>query len=272
MTTTTHERTGTPWLLQSLPVRDYRAPKWFERLPVWASTGGVLAFLIAVSVVLRTRYIGGEFWSDEALAVGIASPPLSAIPGILRHDGSAPLYYLLLHVWISAFGSGETVTHAFSLLLGTISIPVAMWAGWSLAGRRAGMLAAALFAVSAFFTQFAQETQAWELLGLIGLVASVTFVHAFVFGRRASLVAFTISMALMLYTSFWAILFWFGAAIALLIVRRSGVRDDRLGREAALAFGVALLLFVPWIPTLAYQIGHTTSPWTYADHAGATFP
>ena len=38
---------------------------------------------------------------DEATSVGIASPLLwGSIPGILGQDGSAPLYYLLLHVWI----------------------------------------------------------------------------------------------------------------------------------------------------------------------------
>jgi len=30
-----------------------------------------------------------------------------------------------------------------------------MWAGWSLFGRRAGMLAAVLFAFSAFLTEYA---------------------------------------------------------------------------------------------------------------------
>ena len=38
---------------------------------------------------------------DEGIAVGISSHSLSAIPGILRYDGSPPLYYLLLHVWMS---------------------------------------------------------------------------------------------------------------------------------------------------------------------------
>ncbi len=42
--------------------------------------------------------------------------------------------------------------------------------------------------------------------------------------------------------------------------------------DAAIAFGVGLLLFVPWIPNLIYQIGHTTSPWGFADFTGATFP
>ncbi len=135
-TTSTKRRGPTPWLLQVPEVRDYGAPQWFERLPRWIGIGGVLLVLMAISAVLRTRYINGQFWSDEAIAVGIASHPLAQIPGILRHDGSPPLYYAVLHIWIDLFGSGETATHILSLLIGMVSIPLGMWAGWSIGGRR----------------------------------------------------------------------------------------------------------------------------------------
>ena len=54
MTTTAPHR-KISWLLQAPQVRDFRAPRWFDRLPVWTSTGGVLLVLTAISVVLRTR-------------------------------------------------------------------------------------------------------------------------------------------------------------------------------------------------------------------------
>src|SRR5881275_2561117 len=120
-------------------VADVREPRWLERTPVWASTGGVLVVLVAISTFIRTRYIGGQFWMDEAITTGIATHPLSAIPGILRHDGSPPLFYLLLHVWISLFGAGEAATHWLNVTIGMLCIPAGMWAAWSLFGRRAGM-------------------------------------------------------------------------------------------------------------------------------------
>jgi mannosyltransferase len=269
---TTAPRRKLPWLLQAPQVRDFGAPQWFERLPVWVSTGGVLLILMAISAVLRTRFIGGQFWSDEAVAVGVASHPLTAIPGILRQQGSAPLYYLILHIWINLFGSSETTTHALSLVFGLLSIPIAMWAGWSLAGRRGGIYAAVLFTFCAFLTEYAQETQAYELLALLGLIAAASYLHALIYRRRVYLIPLAITLALMLYTSFWAIFFWAGAAIALIPIWVAA--DDRRGvlSDAAIAFGVGLLLFVPWIPNLVYQMGHTTSPWGFADFMGATFP
>jgi mannosyltransferase len=269
---TTAPRRKLPWLLQAPQVRDFSAPRWFERLPAWLSTGGILVILVAISAVLRTRYISGQFWSDEAVAVGVASHPLSAIPGILRQQGSTPLYYLILHVWINLFGSGERATHVFSLLLGLATIPLGMWVGWSFGGRRAGIYAAILFAFSAFLTEYAQETQAYELLAVLGLLALACYLHALVYRRRVYLIGLALCLALMLYTSFWGILFWAGAAVALIPIYVTS--DDRRGvlRDAAIAFGVGLLLFVPWIPNLIYQMSHTTSPWGFADFTGATFP
>ena len=57
---------------------------------------------------------------------------------MLRHDGSPPLYYLLLHVWMSAFGSSESSTHTLSLIFGLLTIPAGAWTAWTLFGRWAG--------------------------------------------------------------------------------------------------------------------------------------
>jgi mannosyltransferase len=259
-------------LLDVPPVADFGAPAWFERLPRWLSTGAVLVLLVAVSAYLRTRSLSGELWMNEALATGIASHSLSALPGILRHGGSSPLYYLLLHIWISAFGSSESATHLLSVLFGLLSIPAAMWAGSSLFGRRAGMFAAVLFAFNSFLTRYAQETQMYELLVLLGVLATAAFLHGFVYRRRRFLFLFGAALTLMLYTQASALLFWFGAAVALIPVYLAC--EDRRGllRDAVITFATAGILYLPWLPTLIYQLAHTTAPWHYAPLLGATVP
>ena len=271
MSTTAPRRTA-PWILQGPGTGQVHAPAWFERLPRWASTGGVLVVLLVVSTFIRTRYLSGQLWGDEALAIGIASHPLSTIFGALRHAGASPLYFLILHAWISAWGSSESATHMFSLLCGLIAIPAAMWAGWSTFGRRAGFYAAALFAFSGFLTQYAQETQVFELAGLLALIATASFLHAFVLRRRGHVVLFAAALVLLAYTSFWAFFFWVGLAVALIPVARAS--DDRAGvlRDAGLAFAAAFVLYLPWLPTLAFQIGHDTAPYTFYTFTGPTFP
>jgi mannosyltransferase len=245
-------------------VVDVPPPKRLEHIPIWASTAIVLVVLTAISAYVRTRYLSapvGQFWEDEAITTGIASHSLSAIPGILRHDGSPPLFYLLLHVWISVFGASESATHALSLVFGLLCIPAGMWAGWSLFGRRAGLYMAVLCALSTFLTAYAQETRMYELMGLLGILETAAFIHAFVYRRRRYLILFAICEALMLYTHAWGIFFAAGSVVALIPIWR--VSDDRRGvvRDAVLAYVGAAVLFLPWVPNFIYQATHTGAPW-----------
>jgi mannosyltransferase len=229
---------------------------------VWLSAGLALLALMAFSAYLRTKFIGGQFWMDEAITTGISSHSVTAIPGILRHDGNPPLYYVLLHGWISVFGASESATHSLSLLFGLLTVPVGMWAGWTLFGRRAGLIAAVLFAFNGWLTNYAQETRMYELMALLGIVATVSFIHAFVNRRRAYAIVFSASLALMLYTHTWALFFVIGSLIALIPAYH--VAEDRrsLLRDAALAFVAAGILYVPWLPTFLYQAAHTAAPWS----------
>jgi hypothetical protein len=256
--------------VRSVPrVLDVREPSWLERYPRWAVTGGLLLVLMAASAVIRTRYISGQFWMDEAISTGIASHPLSQIPGLLRHDGSPPLYYFVLHFWIQIFGGSESATHALSLLFGLLTIPVGYWAGASLFGRRAGVMAAILFAFSTWLTQYAQETRMYELMGLLGIIGTAAFIHGFVYRRRKWVIVFSVVEALMLYTHAWGIFFGAGAVVALIPVWL--VSEDRRGlvRDAVLAYLGAFVLFLPWLPNFIYQSSHTGAPWAPPPRFGA---
>ena len=127
--------------------------------------------LVLLSIVLRTRDFGVGFWIDEGLSVGIADRPLADIPAALRLDGSPPLYYSLLHVWMAVFGSSEEATHALSLLFAVLAVPAAWWAARGIFGPTAGLAAALLAATNPFLTHYAQETRMYALVVLLGLLA-----------------------------------------------------------------------------------------------------
>jgi mannosyltransferase len=258
---------------ERLEVREFRlwVPQWIARMPEWLRVGGFLVILCALSAILRSRYLGGQFWMDEAITTGISSHPLTAIPGVLRMDGSPPLFYLLLHVWMSAFGNSETATHSLALLIGMLCVPIGTWAGWSLFGKRAGMIAAVLFASNAFITEYAQETRMYVLMALLGLLATVGFLQGFVYRRRRYVILFGVAQALMLYTHAWGIFYGAGSAAALIILWRIGDEKSRenLIRDALFAYIGAGVLFLPWLPTFLYQATHTAAPWDLTPRFGA---
>lgn len=256
-----HGRLRSPVVTEVLDRAGWRAG---ERTVVVAKTGALLVVLLGASLFLRTRAIDAGYWIDEGLSVGIASFPLGEIPGVLRQDGSPPLYYMLLHLWLDGFGSSEPATHAFSLVFALASIPVALWAGWSLFGRRAGWVAATLAALNPFLTVYAQETRMYSLVILLSLVATAAFLHAFAFGRRGYLPVFAASAALLLYTHNWAIFLLLGSLAGLVAIERVAGNRRALVRDAALAYGAAAVAYLPWLPTLVYQAFNTGAPWSKA--------
>jgi hypothetical protein len=225
-----------------------------------------LALLMLVSALLRVRGIHLYYWIDEGLSVGIASHPFAHIPSLLRQDGSPPLYYLLLHVWMALRGTNEVATHELSLIFALLTIPVAYWAGTTLFGRRSGAISAVLAAGVPYLTAYAQETRMYALLTLLALIASASFVHVFVFRHRRQIPVFALSLTAALYTHNWALFFALmtGAAFLLCVASQPHAERRALLIDGALAFGAVALLFAPWVPTLLYQAKHTGAPWALA--------
>lgn len=220
-----------------------------------------MAALVGILALLWGRGAGTWFWLDEGIAVGISSHPFGSIPELLARDGSPPLYYALLHVWMSIFGSSESATHALSLLFALATVPTALWAGWSLFGRRAGWMSALLAAVNPFIAYHANETRMYALVALLTFVVVATFVHGFVFRRRRHLVGFAAALTLLLYTHNWGLLVAVGCAAAILACLVLGTDRESTARDAALAFAAVGVAYLPWLPTLLEQLSAQLQPW-----------
>ena len=223
-----------------------------------------LAFLVGVSLALRTHAIHARFWIDEGLSVGISSHRLVDIPDVLRQDGSPPLYYLLLNVWMHVFGSGEADTHAMSVAFALFTVPVAWVGARAMFGDRAAWIAALLATLNPFLTYYAQETRMYTLVALLSTVAASTFVVAFVQGRRRWLPVFGASLALLVYAHNWGVFLGLGTVAALVPIWRATTDRRALLRDAAIGYGVAVLLYLPWIPFFISQARHTGAPWAEA--------
>ena len=227
----------------------------------WLAAG--VAGLMLVSLVLRTRSLDAALWIDEGLSVGIASYGLLDIPGVLEQDGSPPLYYLLLHVWMRLLGDSETATHALSVVFAVLAVPAAFWAGRSLFGARAGWIAAALAGINPFLTFYAQETRMYSLVAVLALLVAATFLRVFADRDRRLLPLFALLLALLLYTHNWGLFLATGTVVAFAWLWRGAAEDERrpLLRDALIGYGVAGLLYAPWLPTLLFQARHTGAPW-----------
>jgi uncharacterized membrane protein len=218
--------------------------------------------LVAWSIYVRTRAFKEAYWIDEGLSIGIARHAFFDIPGVLRQDGSPPLYYMLLHFWVELFGTKENATHALSLIFSMLTVPVGLWTGWKLFGRWTGIVTGIICAANPFLTAYAQETRQYSLVVLLSLLCTSFFLFVFIQRDRKYLPFFAVTLVGLLYAHLWAAFFVMAAGVTILwLVWRE--RDERRGllRDALLGFGGAFLLYLPWLPTALYQVKHTAAPW-----------
>jgi mannosyltransferase len=220
------------------------------------SVPALLVALVGLSLVLRSSQLGQGFWIDEGISVGVAHHHWWSIPHVLRQDGSPPGYYMLLGLWIRAFGDSERETHALSLLFALASIPLAYAAARSIFDRLTGVVAAVLVAFTPYFTYYGQETRMYALEGFLSLLAVLAYVNGVLRGRRWWAAALVPTLALMVYSHNWALFFCLALAVATVLYGR-----DHLRTFGLVVLGVAIL-YAPWLPTLLTQARHTGAPWS----------
>jgi mannosyltransferase len=215
-----------------------------------------LPLLVLLSLFVRSRQLHAGFWIDEGISVGIAHEHWTSIPHLLRQDGSPPLYYMLLGIWVRLFGDSEAATHTLSLVFGLACVPLAFCATRAVFGRPAALAATVLASLDPFLTYYAQETRMYELEALLSLVVAWSYVEGILRGRRAWTPVFVVSTALLAYSHNWGLLLCIGLAAATVAFAR-----DRLRLFGVAAAGI-VVLYAPWVPTLLSQARHTGAPWS----------
>src|SRR5215208_4928824 len=246
-------------------------PAWAPRVRSLATARFLvpvgLGLLVALSLGVKDAELSVGYWVDEGLSVGIADRPLTDIPGVLRQDGSPPLYYGLLHIWISLTNSGERATHTLSLIFTVAAIPLPFWGAGLVFGRRSAWFAAVLTACNPYISQYGQETRMYSLVVLLSFLATSLFLRAYTVDERPARrwpVLFGVALAVALYTHNWALFLGVSMFLAWLALLFLAPAAERLGRmiDGALGFGTTAILYLPWVPTLLFQAAHTGAPWS----------
>jgi uncharacterized membrane protein len=219
-----------------------------------------LATLVVGGFVIRwVIATNGGYWRDEALFLFVArSPSWSAMVDFLRvHESHPPLYYALMRLWMTAFGTSDHSILFLPVFLGVVLIPVAFLIGRSAFSARAGLIAAILISVSPPLVEYSALARPYSFLPLLVITSSWLLVLSIESGdwRRWSLYSVT-ALALLL-THNWAFLVVGGQAVAVVTcLGNASIRRPKLLRESATAFASVALLYMPWMQTLLYQARH----------------
>jgi len=179
----------------------------------------LLALIVVLAIVLRLYRIDAQsIWYDEGWSIHVAREPLGSALAQLASPGHThpPAYYLLLMIWVWAFGSSVAVARGLSALLGTLTVWAVYRLGLRLFDRATGLTAALLLAIAPVHITYSQETRMYALLGLIyAILLTLSYDYAEQ-GRRWSWrdrVALIVVEVLAIYTHYFAALAILGVAI-----------------------------------------------------------
>lgn len=197
-----------------------------------------LAAVLILAAALRFAALDRQsLWDDEIFSLreaGLVSAP--AAP----EQPYPPLYFLLLRAWLRLTAGSYVAARAFSALWGVLGVGLIYLAGARMISPAAGLLAAALVALSPYHLAYSQETRAYTML----FALSVASLWSLWERRWAVYVPVT---AALLYTHYWGLFVWAAGAVW------------------ALSFWPLLAgaAFLPWLPTLLRHAGQVSSVfWT----------
>jgi uncharacterized membrane protein len=216
---------------------------------------------VVAGVVLRF-WTKSHLWLDEALSVDIARLPLGDIPDALRHDGHPPLYYFLLHGWMSLFGEGDVAVRSLSGVFAVLALPLAWCAGRRVGGQVTAWAFVTLLALSPFAIRYGTETRMYSLVMFLVLAGYLLVANVLERPSPVRLAGIAVVTGALLLSHYWAL--WLIAATVLVLgwrARRGTGVDRRHTLRALAAVAAGGLFLVPWVGVMLDQSAHTGTPW-----------
>lgn len=204
---------------------------------------------------MRLKGIGAlNLWLDEADSWVVARYPLADLLRHLQASPAGPFYFLLLKIWMAAFGDSEAALRSLSLAASLALLPVAYAIGARALSPEAGLLGTLLLAVSPVQLYFAQEARMYMLLTLLTACCVLAYLEwrgAESRRRWPALLLYVLFAMLSLYTHYTSILLIaalnLDALLRFIGSRRAG---DRLRATGGVGIGEGRA-FALWIAAQA---------------------
>jgi hypothetical protein len=263
----TRHASGSPW------IATVGAHPRIGRLAPLALVAGltVTAFLI------RLAALDQSLFADELFTYRIATrdSPADVVREVQDTAITPPLHYLL--AWgTGKLGEPKIWIRVPSLILGAATVPLVYLVGLRTVGRTAGLMGAALIALSPFAAFYSTEARPYAALSFLVGLSTLALLGALQTSRRRWWVLFAVSSCLALYAHYTAVFVLAAQGLWALVAGRDRVRS------LALAYVAVALGYLPWVPsflehrrssgTNAIAVFNPFSPRTLAEGSAKLVP
>jgi len=217
----------------------------------------ILLFIIVLSgAFLRIYDLDTEsLWLDEGISILWGNMSPSHVVEQAALDVHPPLYFLILHYWITLFGDSAFSVRLLSAIIGIISLFMIFRIGSSLFGSEAGLLSALIMAISEFHIWYSQDARPYSLLVLMSLLSVYTFIQLHRRRTRRDSIGYIISSSLLIYTHYFG--FFIVIAQNIFSCTLFFLKKERIALDITRWFrlqGLLLIPYLPWSGTVLKQL------------------
>ena len=217
------------------------------------------AFLLILLLggILRWYDLGKEsFWTDEAFSVHHAQEEhvSEVITKVSETEAAPPLYYIILHYWVSWAGSSEVAVRFPSFLFGVLSIIIFFIIIRLFFEYRIALLSSLFMATSMLQVLFAQDARMYSLFTFLSLSTTYFFIQLYLQLReqKARFLDYTkyaITLLASLYTNHMVVFLVVGYTFVLLWNNSK----KEVWKKWLLIHLVVLVMSIPLIPIMYAQ-------------------
>ena len=239
-----------------------------------------LLLLILLAAFLRFYHLDVQsLWYDEGVTARVAQLHVSELARWTANDIQPPLYYLLVRGWLRLFapwpGNIAYLMRFLSVAFGLLLVPLLGAMARKLWNDCAGLLTAFVVAISPLMVYYSQEARMYAMLIFLVTLAAWWIImlleyssHGSMEARRGDeekrlifLILYAATGLAAMYTHYFA-----GFALLALVLywAHVWVRESKNFRALggfALANGVILLGYLPWLPAMVRRFQIDSSYW-----------
>lgn len=226
----------------------------------------LLLFIYTASVA---GWLGADvFWFDEVTSLyyagGMDEPAPQTLSAAIQSqinedmadETNPPGYYVALFFWVRLVGTSEFAVRALSLLAGALTIALVYRAGTDMHTPYAGLAAAVLLGMCAFFVYYTHEARSYALYSLF-VVLSVWTYHRLTTRPTPSpaiYALFVVALTGLMYAHYLASMLILAAAVYHLLFAPKNRRWWVITGCVVLAG----LLFAPWLAYALRAFSHVS--------------
>lgn len=182
----------------------------------------ILTLVTLLATILRFTPIvwQRDFWYDEAFTGILLKASWGEMNQMIFADVHPPLYYWLVKPWSALFDYSPEGIRFFSLIFGVLTVVSIYWIGKRMFDTRAGLLAAAITAISPFAIEYSQEARMYSLFGFLFLWATWFFVKALDDDKKRDWILWGIFAGLAFLTHYLSLFFFIIYYVCYVLYRR----------------------------------------------------